>query len=194
MSTDIKLNPADFLDEADLRIFEHYLGHPKDVLMEMANVRGKRVVHPGKLPFSFYFSDKYVVHQVHRIGVKLFWNSDRALRDADGYMELHGGYNYVQLGGKKPSAKDVAQAREFFRTFKVLFAAVWEDVLDPADVQGYFEGSLSFLNLRNLFWEDNLEGRGPLIKKLNKIRLQHSSSIEDLERLVRKYNMFNMND
>lgn len=191
---DFKLNPADFLDGADMKIFEHYLGHPGDVLMEMTNVRGRRVVHPGKLPFSFYFSDKYVVHQAHGIRVKLFWNPDRALRDADGYMELHGNYNYVQLEGRKPSAKEITQAREFFKTFKVLFAAVWEGVLDPADVQSYFEGNLSFSTLRNLFWEDGLEGGNALIKRLNKARLQHSPSVKNLEGLVRRYKMFNMND
>lgn len=193
MKANIELNPADFLDEVDLKIFEHYLGHPEDVLMEMANVRGRDVKTVLGLPFSFFFSDKHAVHSSHGVGVKLLWNPSRAPHEADGYMELHGNYDYIQASKTKPSAKELDTARSFFRKYKVLFAAVWEGCLDSADVQNYFRGDLRFKELLGSFWWDNLSGSAR-VRYLHQARITHCQSLEDLERLVRKYKMFNMKD
>ena len=56
------LRDEDFLDEADRKVFEWYLKEPSAVLMEMANVIGNDVVLEKRLPFSFYFSNKKIVH------------------------------------------------------------------------------------------------------------------------------------
>lgn len=192
--SDYKLNPADFLDEADMKAFQYYMDHPGAVLMEMANVRGNKVLEGGKkLPFSFYMSDKKAVHQVHGIRIKIFWNSNRVSGDADGYMELHGDYNYVQSSKNRPSSKDLAIAKEFFRKYKVLFAAIWERVLDSTDVQSYLYGEISFKQLLGCFWfEDFPNNRDSQL--LNFARITHCTSLEDLEKCVRRFNIFNMND
>ena len=85
-----------------------YLENPSSILMEMANVRGVDFVHTRNLPFSFYFSTKSVVHKSPGIRIKVIWNPSKTPKDADGYIELHGDYEY-KVGSKKykPTNKEL---------------------------------------------------------------------------------------
>ena len=176
----------EFLDDSDKRVFEQYLRKPGSVLLEMANVRGNDVKTDYRLPFSFYFSDHLAVHNVHGIRVKILWNPSKAPADADGYLELHGDYIYISGSHKyKPTEKDLGIARSFFKKYKVLFAAVWENKLDCNALVDYFRGRIQLRELLTLF-ED--------IKERDFYNINHCKSLQELEDCVRKYKIFNMND
>ena len=154
--------------------------------MEMANVVGNDVVLEKRLPFSFYFSSKQAVHQQHGIRLKVLWNPSKAPDNADGYMEMHSDYNYISGSHKyKPTAKELNTLRAFCKKYKVLFAAVWECKLDQSDLQKYFDGRLKFNELLTKF--DNITEKQFYL-------INHSISLEELERCVRINKVFNMND
>lgn len=179
------LKEEDFLDEADMRVFEIYLDDPSAVLMEMANVIGNKVKVEYKLPFSFYFCDKDAVHQQHAIRAKILWNPSKAPSNADGYMELHGDYKYTISSHKyKPISKELSLARDFFRKYKVLFAAVWEEKLNSNDLVDYFNGNYSWRELLACF---DLKGK-------DYYNVNHCNNLNELEKCVRENKIFNMND
>lgn len=154
-------------------------------LMEMANVRGKNVV-TDKINFSFYFSSK--AGMSHGIRVKICWNPNRIGDNViDGYMELHGDYEYISSPNPVNScdSKDVKLARTFFKKYKVLFSAVWELVLDPPELQDYFRKLISFSDMLKEFHG---------IDKDVYEAIQFAKSLQELESIVRKTNAFNMND
>lgn len=184
--TKLTLNEGEFIDKEDMEIFLEYLDDPCGVLMEMTNVRGMDVKLTPNLPFSFHFCNKDAVHQQHGIRVKIIWNPSRAPYSADGYMELHGDYDYTAGSHKyNPTAEELKIARDFFKKYKVLFAAAWENVLyDAKPMQDYFEGRLSFKELLAMF---DLRGR-------DYYNVNHCKSLEELEACVRKNKIFNMND
>ncbi len=184
--TDEEFNADEFLDKADQEVFEWYIRDPSAVLMEMANVVGNKVTLESRLPFSFYFSSKKSIHNRHSIRLKVIWNPNKAPDDADGYFELHGNYEYIRASHKyKPTAKELETARNFCKKYKVLFAAVWEGVLDPDPLQDYFKGRIKLNELLSKFdIEDDMQY----------YYLNHCKSLEELETCVRKYNIYNMND
>ena len=93
--------------------------------MMMSTVTGK-YVKPDNINFSFFYSVKGGVQ--HAIEAKIRWNRENLGGDFDGTMDLHGEYKYTHSGGEpKPSSKDIAAARDFFKKYKVLFAAVWKN-------------------------------------------------------------------
>ena len=147
-------------------------------LTEMANLVGKKVkIEP--IDFSFYFSDKREVN--HGIRVKVKWNRDHLAGGTDGYFELHGDYPWVQSAdGVKKDQKGIQKARNFFKKYKVLFAAVWEGCLDADVVQDYFKGVISFNELLQNF--------------LIAFDFIGIKSLKELEKCVRLNNLFNMND
>lgn len=147
-------------------------------LTEMANMVGKRV-KTDHINFSFYFSTKSEVN--HSIRAKVKWNKDHLAGGTDGYFELHGNYAWVQSpGGEVPDGNDLKLARRFFRKYKVLFAAVWEECLDANDVQDYFKGLISFSEL--------------LVGFLIGSDFSGVHDLKGLEDYVRKNSLFNMND
>ena len=153
-------------------------------LLEMANVRGNYVV-TDKINFSFYFSDKTECN--HAIRAKIKWNPAKVSGSLDGYVELHGDYNYVQSANSdaNPSSKDIARMQQFFYKYKVIFAAVWEMKLEADDVCDYFLGRIDLISLIDKF--DNLEPQ-------DYMRLLQASTVKQLQDIVREYNIFNMND
>lgn len=180
-----KQEKEEFIDESDFNAFQSYLSEPSTVLMEMANVRGMDVKVDSYLPFSFHFCSKDAVHQQHGIRAKIIWNPSKAPYSADGYMELHGNYDYIVGSHKyKPSEKEIKIARDFFKKYKVLFAAVWENVLYDGDLQDYFRGRIDFKQLLTLF---NLKGK-------NYYNVNHCKTIKELETCICKNKIFNMND
>ena len=153
-------------------------------LMEMANLRGKQV-KTDNIDFSFYFSSK--AGNSHSIRIKICWNRER-MKDncVDGYMELHGDYKYVNSPGCKiPNNKQIVEAREFFRKYKVLFAAVWEGTLEADIVQLFF--------MKRIRWPEVLSEFED-ISKIAYDKIQLCSNISELEAVVRKTHAFNMND
>lgn len=152
-------------------------------LLEMANIRGKDV-KTDKLSFSFYFSRKD--GNSHGIRVKLLFNPNTMRQDVDGYMELHGNYEFIlSPNHKNISNKLINEARVFFKKYKVLFAGVWENALDSVDVEDYFKGRVTL--------KDVIQ---PVIEENNKILdvLYNIHTIAEFEHAVRKYKLFNMND
>ena len=179
-------NKDSFVDESDREIFLEYLNNPSMVLMEMANVLGNDVVYEQRLPFSFYFSDKKIAHSRHGIRTKIIWNPSKTPSDADGFMQLHGNYEYISGSHKyKPTNKELNTARNFFKKYKVLFSAVWEEKLDQAQLQKYFTGSISFKELLSKFNS---------VSEIQYYKLNHANSLDELEDMVRKYKIYNMND
>ena len=175
-----------FLDESDRWLFENYLSDPSAVLMEMANMRGIDIRTDNRLPFSFYFSTREVVRNAHGIRVKLIWNPSKAPENADGYLELHGNYEYISGSHKyKPTAKELKIARDFFHKYKVFFAAVWEGKVYDGYLQAYFRSELSLKEFLSKF--ENMTER-------QYYELNHCSSVKEVEECVRKYKIFNMND
>lgn len=159
-------------------------GIDDSLLLEMAIVRGN-YVKTDKIDFSFYFSDKTECN--HRIRVKVKWNPVRVSGSLDGYFELYGDYVYVQSNNSDshPSAKSIIDAQNFFKKYKVLFAAVWEEKLDPNDLIDYFRGRLSWKQLLKCFMNVN---------DIEYNMIQLCNDRKELEKCVRVYEIFNMND
>ena len=149
-------------------------------LLEMANVIGRKVKIEN-INFSFYFSFKTGMQ--HGIRVKIKWNRDSFRGAEDGYMDLHGQYDYVQSEhGAAVSETEISKARDFFMKYKVLFAAVWEVFLEADDVQDYFEGIITFDELIESFYD------------VPESVFKHAKTIADMEDIVRKNKLFDMND
>lgn len=181
-----KFLDGEFLDEIDKLLFEEYLKDPSMVLMEMANMLGNKVALETRLPFSFHFCDRKAIHNRHSIRAKILWNPSKAPIDADGYMELHGDYEYIGGSHKyKPTTNELQAARGFFKKYKVLFAAVWEEVLYPDDLVDYFKGNFSWKELVSSFYD---------LPQPTLAVLQNCRNLKDLEYAVRKNKAFNMND
>lgn len=70
----------------------------------------------------------------------------------------------------------------------MLFAAVWECELDPNYVVDYLRGKINFKELLNGF--DEFESKN--LNDWNNI--ERVNNILDLEKIVRQYKLFNMND
>ena len=149
-------------------------------LLEMENMLGRKVKIEN-INFSFYFSKKSGMQ--HGIRVKIKWNRDSFRGTEDGYMDLHGQYDYVESEyGASASEEDISKARVFFMKYKVLFAAVWEEFLEADDVQDYLKGNLTFDELKDSFYD--------LPKKI----FDDAKTIADIEKIVRENKLFDMND
>lgn len=158
----------------------------EDLLMEMANIVGRRV-KTDSITFSLYFSRKNASR--HSIRVKVYWDRQNISEDKCGYMELHGDYNYSQSPTQKykPKAYMVDTLRYFIKKYKVLFSAVWEEVLGEDSLQEYFRGGINFKELLQEFVENK-------IGKQKYEALNYAEDLKQLEYIVRKYSIFNMND
>lgn len=161
----------------------------EDYIIEMANMTG-RFVKTDNINFSFHFSDKNEVHNQHGIRVKINWNKDKSSSNFDGTLAIHGDYRYTKSSNPKNryTEADLRRARYFFKKYKVLFAAVWEGVLDPNFVQEYFKGKLPLYEVVSQF-----ELPDDLYYKLN-YNFIKKNTLTELEDRVRKYKAFNMND
>lgn len=153
-----------------------------DDIFGMSTVRGIKVNVPHRLPFSFYFSSK---RSSHGIRVRPIFNPNRMIMDDAGNLELHGEWKYTQgRGDKHINKKQKDDMINFFKEYKVLFAAVWEEVLQEDVLQDYFRGTAS---LSELIYEFDFYSEYE--DKLDKIL-----DVRSLEKFVRKYDVFNMND
>ncbi len=158
-------------------------GLDEDLLMEMANLRGKDVKIED-INFSIYFSPKQT--DQHSIRIKVLWNRERMNSgNFDGVLYLHGDYEYKQNpnADNKPDMYDIFELRYFAKRYKVLFAAVWENKLDPNDVEDYFKGRLSFEELLTLFLDLDSDDYD---------KIQQARNIKELEQIVSENDIFNM--
>lgn len=147
----------------------------------MSNLRGKDIKIEN-LPFSFYFSAR---ESSHAIRVKPMFNPNKVSKSKFGTLELHGDWKYTPgPDDKNVSQKQIREMKVFFKKYKVLFAAVWEEELQEIPVQDYFRGLISFSDLLTEFefYEDYQKEMGCI------------DSIEELESFVRKNGLFNMWD
>lgn len=155
----------------------------ENYLIEMANVTGK-FMKVEDIDFSFYFSKK---NSSHGIRIKINWNRETMTSGDEGYIELHGNYNYYQSPKVKykPHNYEIETVRYFARKYKVLFAAVWECKLDADTLSEYFKGRLSWQELMSCF--ENIPQE---VKEV----FEHCRGLKDLEFAVRKNSAFNMHD
>lgn len=185
-----KIRSKQLIESLDLQGWERdelleYIKDPSNILMEMANLRGNDIKLVTGLPFSFYVSSKKAVHGLHAIRAKILWNPSRMKSDSDGTLELHGDYEYTVGSHRyKPTARELAAAKSFFKKYKVLFAAIWEEVVDDTDVFEYLRGRIDLEHLLATF---DLPGKKFYL-------VNHCTSIEELEDCVRTNKIFNMND
>lgn len=152
----------------------------EDYLIEMANVRGKDC-KVEDINFSFYFSPE---QGNHTIRAKIEWNRDR-IQNPDGTILLFGDYKYIESNNckKHASQKDINAARDFFKRWKVLFAAVWTNHLDPVDLRNFFEGRISFISLCGCFYEIKANDF-ELLKKCN--------NVDNLYEIIKNRKIFNL--
>lgn len=127
----------------------------ENMLFEMSNIRGKYVRNPHKLDFSFYFSPKDSTEGKdisHGLRVKPIFNPDKMNIANAGTLKLHGDWKYIPGEGDiSVSSKKVNEMGEFFKAYKILFAAVWEKVLPPDALYDYFRGTIDFSELLEEF-------------------------------------------
>lgn len=181
----------EFTNKVELDDFIHYLSKSEGLLLEMANLRGNDVKLVSNLPFSLFFSTKSAVHNAHAIRVKVLWNPHKMTATPDGQLWLHGNYSYEVFSHKyKPTARELNILRTFCKKYKVLFAAVWEEKLDAQDLIDYFADRLT---LSSLLATINLQKEFDP-EDVNYYNLNHCKSLEDVENLVRKDKLWNMND
>lgn len=171
-----------------MNLFEALQNFNKEnVLLEMANVLGKNV-KTDTIDFSFFFSSKQ--RASHGIRVKIIWNRNSTKGGSiDGYFEMHGDYKYVESpNSKKIKEKYIDAARDFLKKYKVLFAAVWEDYLEESILQDYFCNHCIFKDVIIDMWSTNDDANRELET------LYETDDLVELENIVRKYKLFNMND
>lgn len=140
----------------------------------MSNMRG-RYVKTDKIGFSFYFSRND--GNSHWARVKVRFNPETiSPNDFDGYMKLHGDYEWEQNSNSDRNIKmqQIQEARAFFKKYEVLFLAVWHGHLYELMLQDFFRGQLSFDALLKEFEVDE--------DLYNKIQL--CPNLEKLEQLL----------
>jgi hypothetical protein len=152
-------------------------------LFEMSNVRGKYVKTPHKLPFSFYFSTKdgFNDNRInHGLRVKPVMNAEKMSIDDAGTLRLFGDWEFIHKN--KVDSKLEKEMKNFFKQYKVLFAAVWEKVLPPDSLYDYFRGTITFNELMKEFdFYDKYK------EKLDSI-----TNLDKLETLIDTYNLYNL--
>lgn len=157
-----------------------------DHLFEMANIRGKHVKVPHKLDFSFYFSPKDCVEGksiVHGLRVKPVLNPEKMSIDIAGDLKLCDDWEFIPgEPNKKVNPKLKKEMISFFKTYKVLFAAVWEKVLPPDALYDYFRGTIDFDELLSefIFYEDYRD------------EMKDIESLDELYSFIDRYNLFNL--
>ena len=157
-------------------------------LFEMANMRGKYVKVPHRLDFSFYFFTKDTVESkelVHGLRVKPVFNPEKISPSQVGVLKLHSDWEYIPGENDiNVNSKHVKKMKEFFKTYKVLFAAVWEKVLDETRLTAFLQG---FISLKELFKDfDFYEDYKEEIDEIN--------DLEEFETFVKDNNLFNLWD
>ena len=172
------------MSRGELAMKRTYTVSPKNLhdIMCMSNVRGNHIKNPSKQPFSFFFSGR---QSSHGIRVKPVFDPNTFDETDAGNLELHGEWKYTPgTYDKHIKQADIDEMIDFFITYKVLFAGVWEFQIAPDTVQDYFKGLIS---LHELIEDSKFYGE-------YKDVLDDVCTVSELETVVREHNIFNMND
>ena len=150
-------------------------------LLEMSVVLGERV-KVEEINFSFFFSANT---SQHSIWVKIVWNKEKTIKQHFGFMELFGDYEYIKAKGSNEhiAESDITAARNFFKKYKVIFAAVWEYQLEQTTAEDFFKVEITLKDLIR-----------KLEIKIDKKDQAKILNLADFERYVRDRHLFNMND
>ena len=106
-------------------------------------VRGCCVKQPYPLSFSFYFSSGSGVP--HGIMVNPVFDPEKLKLNETGSLELCNDWEFIPGSkDKKVPAAQVEEMKSFFRRYLVLFCAVWDEQMQDAVLQDYFEGRIDF--------------------------------------------------
>lgn len=152
-----------------------------DSVMCMSNLRGSKISRPHKLPFSFYFSAN--IEGIHSIRVKPIFNPSRFVYSEAGSLKLCDDWEYVP--GKNDTnikSKEITAMKEFFRTYLILFTAVWDEQLSETAVQDYLEGDIDLDELVKDF----------SFYPEHSSELDQISTIEELEQYCRDHDLVNL--
>ena len=153
------------------------INETNDYMIEMANVLGRKVKVPNKLPFSFYFSGRR--NGEHSIRVKPVFNSNDLNPSIVGTLKLCDDWEFIPGDNEKHISKsDVNEMKDFFRNYLVLFCMVWDYQLREDVVQDYLRGLIDFSEL--------LEEIKFYTEDMNTI-----STIKELEDYCRENNLVN---
>ena len=156
-----------------------YIKAEQEPIMFMSNIRGDHVKVPHKLPFSFYFSTQQGQHEIR---VKVVLDPSHMRISKAGTMKLCDDWTYTQGPDDKfVDQKTISAIKEFFRTYLILFAAVWDNQLDETAVQDYFQGEITLNDLiRELdFYTEDMDS---------------IQTIGELEDYCRKYHLVDLID
>ena len=149
----------------------------EDYMIEMANVLGRKVKNPYKLPFSFYFSGRKT--DEHNIRVKPVFNSNDLNPYIVGTLKLCDDWEFTPGPDEKHiSSSDEKEMKEFFRKYLVLFCMVWDYQLREDVVQDYFRDLIDFTELIQEI-------------KFYQAEMDKIKSIEELEEYCRDNNLVN---
>ena len=165
-----------------------YIEEDTDYLFEMANVRGITVKVPKQLDFSFSFTTKDSRESKdinHSFRVKPVFNPTKINHEDLGVLQMFGDWEYTPgPNDTGVRGKPIREMKKFFKTYKVLFAAVWEKVLQQDVLQDYFKGNADF---------------DSMIKEMDfyteyKDALDNIHSVKDFEKFVKANKIFNTYD
>lgn len=115
-------------------------------IFAMSNARGRYVVNPRQLPFSFYFSSGAEVR--HAIRVKPSFNPEKLKVSQTGTLRLSGNWEYIPgPDDLNVPQKQIDEMKQFFRDYIVLFAAVWDEQMQDSVLEDYLMGRISFAEM-----------------------------------------------
>ena len=153
--------------------------YDQDDILYMSNARGKYIVNPHALPFSFYFSGKQSSHGPR---VKPIFNDSRMITAKAGTLKLCDDWNYIPgVDDKNVPNKQISEMKRFFKDYIVLFCLVWELNLSDPVLADYFEGRASFKDLiKDIDFYDKY-----------KTELDKINDVKELEEFCRRNNLVN---
>lgn len=151
-----------------------------DEIMCMSNVVGGDVVHPGKLPFSFYYSTREGVP--HEIRVKPIFNDAKMSVLRAGNLKLCDDWKYTPETGKKHIGhSEIRYMKQFFKDNIVLFCLVWDLQVNEPLLGKYLDGRITlneFMQYIDFY---------PQYKE----QMDQITTVEELEEFCRKNNLVN---
>ena len=126
-----------------------------EAILAMSNVRGIHVKNPGELDFSFYFSSGAGVD--HGPRVKPMFTNNKLISSLTGTLKLCDDWEYIPgSNDKHVDSQSISKMKKFFKSYIVLFCAVWDEQMQDAVLEDWFKGSITFNEmLEDLdFYED----------------------------------------
>ena len=124
-------------------------------ILAMSNVRGIHVKNPGELDFSFYFSSGAGVD--HGPRVKPMFKNNKLISSLTGTLKLCDDWEYLPgSDDTHVDSQSISKMKKFFKSYIVLFCAVWDEQMQDAVLEDWFKGSITFNEmLEDLdFYED----------------------------------------